>query len=96
MMSQGNGTAAIVQVVVHNRNRQAKTEIENETEKEIKVMILTVIEEETGSGRRVEAGRGVIMIGIEAGTETGEDAPNSISHAHKRSVTLTVCRQTGL
>lgn len=46
-------------------------------------MILTVIEEETGSGRRVEAGRGMIMIRIEAGTETetGEDVPNNISLA---------------
>lgn len=48
-------------------------------------MILTVIEEETGSGRRVEAGRGMIMIRIEAGTgtetEPGEDVPNNISLA---------------
>lgn len=46
-------------------------------------MILMVIEEETGLGRRVEAGRGMIMKRIEAGTgtETGEDVPNNMSLA---------------
>jgi hypothetical protein len=45
----------------------------------------------------VEAGRGMIMIRIEAGTgtgtETGEDAPNNISHALTPAIcNLIVCR----
>jgi hypothetical protein len=43
----------------------------------------------------VEAGRGMIMIRIEAGTgtETGEDAPNNISYALTPAIcNLIVCR----
>lgn len=81
-MFQGNGTEAVVQVVVHSQNYLAKTEIENtiqkgiETDKEIEVMISIVKEEGTGTGRRVEAEREMIMIRTEAGIGTGEDEPN--------------------
>ena len=85
-MSQGNGTAARVQAIVHIKDYQVEIEIENmiligkETGKEIEVMISTVIKEGTGTAKRVEAERGMIMTGKGAGTEigtgTGEDGPN--------------------
>lgn len=86
MMSQGSGTVAEVQAIVHNIDYQAEREIENmiskgiEIGKEIEFMIWIVREEGIGTGKRVEAERGMIMIGRGAGTgieiETGEDGPN--------------------
>ena len=82
-MFQGNGTEAVVQVVVHCQNYMARTEIENttiqkgtETDKETEAMISLVKEEGTRTGKRVAAEREMIMIRTEAGIGTGEDEPN--------------------
>ena len=51
-------------------------------------MISIVKEEGTGTGRRVEAEREMIMIRTEAGIGTGEDEPNK----KQRFDTLMICK----
>lgn len=78
MVYQKNATVVIVQVIVHNGDHQAETERGKMTQtgtgidREIEVvMILITIE--VGTGRKVEAERGMIMKGRKEETETGED-----------------------